>query len=512
MRNYTFLLILLAVSLLAFGCSDFSSSPKDEEATFEKEFMSDGQGAITYSIELDTSYYDESSDETFFSYIVVSNPGGGPAISHWVIEFDEDCGSADAIAGSNDPLVEWNNEDPTTGVRGVKFDTGYDDEEVRTVTLSLSGYWDTADVVIAVKSGNGFVLGSTEGPICGDGGDGGGGGGGGDDDPTYTLSGTVYYDVNMNGFQDAGEPGIEGVEVTLANGGTVISGPDGYYEYLELLPGEYNVSVGEHNNREHTTPSSVDFTIVDANVIVDFGFEPYHIDGYVFFDINGNGVQDAGEPGIEGIAVAASDGQTFSTDGDGYYYFGGLLPGSYDVTSEEIDGYLNTTDLFVSVEIVNDDGSVNFGYELDFESLCGQVADGYTIGFWKNNIKKAMQGKTKGVQIPGDTIIEYLGNVSTFAMSPFTYSSLNEAFNTLSSTSSDPADLLAKQLLGSEFNYANGAYIGGNELVTWGFLYYGEFLLVNSGDYSGEELLEAKDWYDAYNNSHGGEFYGPTCQ
>ena len=88
----------------------------------------------------------------------------------------------------------------------------------------------------------------------------------------------------------------------------------------------------------------------------------------------------------------------------------------------------------------------------------------------------------------------------------------NGAVAVLSSNSSDAVDLLSKQLLGSEFNYMNGAYIGGSELVTELFIFYGEYLVKHAGEYSRDELLTAKDWYDAYNNSHGGPVVGPGCE
>lgn len=59
--------------------------------------------------------------------------------------------------------------------------------------------------------------------------------------------------------------------------------------------------------------------------------------------------------------------------------------------------------------------------------------------------------------------------------------------------------------MGSEFNLMNGAYIGGYEIYTEMFLYYGEYLIAHADDYSNWELLEAKDLFDAYNNSHGGQ-------
>jgi uncharacterized repeat protein (TIGR01451 family) len=71
-------------------------------------------------------------------------------------------------------------------------------------------------------------------------------------------------------------------------------------------------------------PSSVD--VIPLGAIGD----------YVWLDGNANGLQDAGEEGIPGVAVTlhAADGSllaTTSTDATGYYGFNNLLPDSYYV-------------------------------------------------------------------------------------------------------------------------------------------------------------------------------------
>jgi uncharacterized repeat protein (TIGR01451 family) len=60
------------------------------------------------------------------------------------------------------------------------------------------------------------------------------------------------------------------------------------------------------------------------------------ISGTVFMDANNNGLQDPGDPGIPGAAVALLDGQgtqlaTSTTDSQGNYTFAGLNPGTYTV-------------------------------------------------------------------------------------------------------------------------------------------------------------------------------------
>ena len=70
----------------------------------------------------------------------------------------------------------------------------------------------------------------------------------------------------------------------------------------------------------------------------DFGFGPFaQLGDFVWHDVDKDGVQDPGEPGIEGITVTLRDGSgvvvaTTTTDADGLYVFRALLPGQYTAT------------------------------------------------------------------------------------------------------------------------------------------------------------------------------------
>jgi len=239
------------------------------------------------------------------------------------------------------------------------------------------------------------------------------------------------------------------------------------------------------------------------------GRETYIISGTTFFDIDGDGVQDADEPGISGVTLNLNDGTgvigTTLSDSNGDYLFGDLEPGDYIVIAAGEEGMLYTTPETQNVTIVDSDvEDVDFGYNLDFTWIGDQCADGFTIGFWKNNIKKAIDGKKKGIQIDKATLEAYVVELSDFALSPLNIANLQDAYDILSATGSDAVLLLKKQLMGSEFNFANGAYIGDNETITFLFLYYGEYIILHAEDFNEALILEAKDWFDAYNNSHGG--------
>jgi hypothetical protein len=150
------------------------------------------------------------------------------------------------------------------------------------------------------------------------------------------------------------------------------------------------------------------------------------------------------------------------------------------------------------------------GLGLNFTAIRTMTANGLTIGFWKNNLDKAISGKTNGIQVPASTLSSYTCKIGDFALTPYDNITMKSASSTMGSNSSVPKDLLSKQLIASEFNYQNAAYIGGNKNLTFVFLWWGEYVLKNSTSYSSTYLIWTKDWFDAYNNSHGGVVAGPN--
>ena len=73
-----------------------------------------------HRIEVIASNYDDFNDRTTVKFRVSS--GDQPAISHWVLGIDE--ATADRIVDYSEGY-EWTDNDPKTGARGIKFDTGY---------------------------------------------------------------------------------------------------------------------------------------------------------------------------------------------------------------------------------------------------------------------------------------------------------------------------------------------------------------------------------------------------
>jgi uncharacterized repeat protein (TIGR01451 family) len=192
-----------------------------------------------------------------------------------------------------------------------------------------------------------------------------------------SIGNLVWQDTNADGFNDGpngpdgvlgtddDEPGIGGVTVDLYedrnNNGSIDSGdrlvgqtttaPDGSYLFPNLPAGNYLVDVTDDaqvlngywhslgaagtDNNSQTDPYPVTLAAGQDYVAADFGYyvDPGAVGNRVWLDADGNGIQDAGESGIDNVVVKLTitypNGQTTVlttlTDATGYYSFGNLL-------------------------------------------------------------------------------------------------------------------------------------------------------------------------------------------
>jgi len=207
--------------------------------------------------------------------------------------------------------------------------------------------------------------------------------------PEVSVGDKVWFDENGDGVQDGSEKGIPDVELTITDeDGNPVTDVDGKlveptttdengeytFEHLPALPAghHYVVHVVAPKGYEPTKPgvgsrdkdSSTDSAESgdltkdgDRDGTLDFGFVKTPVDpeptpsvsigDYVWFDENGDGVQDKGEKPVAGVTVTLRDShgdvvKSVKTDKDGYYVFPDLDP-STDYTVEfpktvEVDG------------------------------------------------------------------------------------------------------------------------------------------------------------------------------
>lgn len=238
----------------------------------------------------------------------------------------------------------------------------------------------------------------------------------------------IWHDQNGNGVQDASEPGISGVPVTLIGTKTcdaaavtknTVSGLNGDFAFTDVEPGTYKVQFGIPAGYVPAAPGkgtdealdsdygqlglSDPFVIRVADTLrsVDAGFyQPTRIGNFVWDDTNGNGIQDFGEPGIPGVNVELAGTQgdglvisaTTTTDANGNYAFGSqtpgstqLAPGSYRISFVlPVGGYIRTNANDPdATDLTDSDADLGTGFS-DFEILVsGENNTTYDAGFYR---------------------------------------------------------------------------------------------------------------------------------
>jgi fimbrial isopeptide formation D2 family protein len=190
-----------------------------------------------------------------------------------------------------------------------------------------------------------------------------------------TVGDFVFEDTNGNGRRDSGEPGVNAVNMTLTGTDdtgravtrTTQTNSSGLYTIDNLRPGTYQITF--------TAPSGYVFTVQDSAVADDTTdsdaavstgqtaaftiaagqtdttrdaglYRPASVGDFVWYDVNPDGIQDSGEPGIPGVRVvldyAGIDGMFGTADdvlgtanqlttANGAYQFANLRPGTYRV-------------------------------------------------------------------------------------------------------------------------------------------------------------------------------------
>ena len=268
---------------------------------------------------------------------------------------------------------------------------------------------------------------------------------------TGSVGDRVWLDSNGDGVQDAGEAGINGVTVQLLDAsnnvvGTTTTAGDGNYTFSNLAPGTYTVRVSSlpagvtetYDLDGVASANQATFTLAaGANrTDVDFGYRyTGSIGDRVWLDGNGNGVQDAGEAGINGVTVQLLDGSnnvvgTTTTTGDGNYTFGNLAGGTYTVRvsslpagvteTYDLDGVASANQATFTLAAGANRTDVDFGYR-----YTGSVGDRVWLDSNGNGVQDAGEAGINGVTVQLlDASNNVVGTTTTAGDGNYTFNNL----------------------------------------------------------------------------------------
>ncbi len=174
--------------------------------------------------------------------------------------------------------------------------------------------------------------------------------------------------------------------------------------------GGVNTDMSSAHQTQHFGPypiqaGQVSFTIVDNdNSLCTFqvnvnppatcsngGTGNGSVGDFVWSDNNGNGIQDAGEPGLPNVFVMLTDcagnwmGQT-TTDASGAYAFMNLVPGSYKIKFVAPNMVVSPTHAGNNTDIDNDVNQGWTGFTDCFTIAAGQNRTDIDAGFKPNNV------------------------------------------------------------------------------------------------------------------------------
>ena len=195
---------------------------------------------------------------------------------------------------------------------------------------------------------------------------------------TGRIGDLVFYDKNDDGVRQSDEPGLANVRLSLYGPGAdgvcgtgddvrlagAYTDDEGIYTFYGLPADTYCVRVDEDTLPSgmvlgtHFTNPYGPIVLADGAAFLDadFGYTAAAVEGTVFEDANGNGVQDGSEHGVVNaqVCICPAGSSTpmacVNTDADGHYEFTMLAPGDYRVRLDTWPaGYEPTTARVVSV-------------------------------------------------------------------------------------------------------------------------------------------------------------------
>ncbi len=309
----------------------------------------------------------------------------------------------------------------------------------------------------------------------------------------------VWNDANSNGLQDESAAGFPNVTVNLYESGSLIRttqtepGTTGYYIFSNLPAGTDVVDVDESTlpaGAQLTTgnePLTVNLSSGEQFMTADFGYSLGNgsIGDLVYYDLNRNGLADAGEPGLAGVTVNLYEGtcaapgsllRSAVTTGSGFYDFTSLPPAAYcvDVDENTLPAGVQLTSgnepLTVNLALDEDYNDADFGYAVQepgrtcdlasvtgaedvfgagiaarYDAACVEILSGATIGdyVWNDANGNGLQDEAAGLGI-NDVVINLYRDDGNGTFEP----NVNDTWVMSQTTAGDGAYLFTNLLPG----------------------------------------------------------------
>ncbi|MBC8375128.1 MAG: choice-of-anchor D domain-containing protein [FCB group bacterium] len=218
---------------------------------------------------------------------------------------------------------------------------------------------------------------------------------------TGSIGDFVWVDDDADGIQDANEPGMAGVTVDLYSIdntllASTITDQNGDYSFINLDPSEYYLQfsnppagymlTSQNQGGDDVSDSDPDATTgKTANFFVgvglieegqDAGYKATGVGDFIWDDLNNNGDQDFGEPGVPGVTVQLVDAVTTtnviaatSSDAYGAYMFASVTPGNYRIKVSNLPG---------GYQFVSQNAGANDDVDSDVNTTTG-ISDQVTV-------------------------------------------------------------------------------------------------------------------------------------
>ncbi len=198
------------------------------------------------------------------------------------------------------------------------------------------------------------------------------------------ISGYKIHDMDGDGVPDEGEPGLSGwtIELWEEDGlsamETTTTGDDGYFEFTNILVGQYIVKEIMQDGWFNTTPVEISVCVgcaseIDSLVFLNTMYSS--ICGYKVEDMNGNGVWDDNDPVIYNWEIQLYKDDvlvdTAWTDESGRFCFDQLVPGNYNVSEVMPEGWYFTDEQYFIFDIASGDHEEVVFLNTEMVSICG---------------------------------------------------------------------------------------------------------------------------------------------